>query len=58
MNGGDAVFFDKRKDDPKDKKNKKKAESSPFSMSWNPADKKDNSLFEKFFIFKNIFKGK
>jgi len=57
MNGGDAVFFDKRKDDPKDKK-KKKAESSPFSIPWNPADKKDNSLFEKFFIFKNIFKGK
>jgi len=47
------MFFDKKKDDPK-----KKPQSSPFKIAWNPAAKKDKSLFEKFFIFKNIFKGK
>ena len=48
------MFFDKKKDDPK----KKKPQSSPFRIAWNPSDEKDRSLFEKFFIFKNIFKGK
>lgn len=48
------MFFDKKKDDPK----KKKPQSSPFKIAWNPADKKDRSLLEKFFIFKNVFKGK
>ena len=48
------MSFDKKKNDPK----KKKAQSSPFSIPWNPADKKDRSLFEKFFIFRNLFKGR